>query len=171
MAGAERVIAILDAPFEIADKEGATDAGRVEGAIAFEHVDFSYQEGSPVLKDVNFACGAGKMLALVGPTGVGKTTLTQLISRFYEPTSGRILIDGKDIQGMTLESLRRIGYRPVVQVFTADDAHRSGEVHFLLDTIADHDRFFEKVNVFFQVYDNAGGLAAEPGRVILVAHH
>ncbi len=114
MAGAERVIAILDAPFEIADKDGAKDAGQVEGAITFEHVDFSYQEGSPVLKDVSFECGAGKTLALVGPTGVGKTTLTQLISRFYEPTAGRILIDGKDINDMTIESLRR-NISPVLQ--------------------------------------------------------
>ncbi len=114
LAGAERVLAILDAPFEIADKEGAQDVGRVEGSIAFEHVDFSYQEGSPVLRDVSFKCEAGKMLALVGPTGVGKTTLTQLISRFYEPTSGRILIDGRDITGMTLESLRR-NISPVLQ--------------------------------------------------------
>ena len=114
LAGAERVMTILDAPFEIADREGAEDVGRVEGSITFENVDFSYQEGSPVLQDVSFTCGAGKMLALVGPTGVGKTTLTQLISRFYEPTSGRILIDGKDIQGMTLESLRR-NISPVLQ--------------------------------------------------------
>ena len=114
LAGAERVLDILDAPYEIADKPGAKDAGRVEGAISFEHVDFSYQEGSPVLKDVNFQCGAGKMLALVGPTGVGKTTLTQLISRFYEPTAGRILIDGKDITDMTIESLRR-NISPVLQ--------------------------------------------------------
>ena len=114
MAGAERVIAILDAPFEIADREGAEDVGRVDGAITFEHVDFAYQEGVPVLKDVSFTCGAGKMLALVGPTGVGKTTLTQLISRFYEPTAGRILIDGQDITGMTLESLRR-NISPVLQ--------------------------------------------------------
>ena len=114
LAGAERVMTILDAPFEIADREGAEDIGRVEGSITFENVDFSYQEGSPVLQDVSFTCGAGKMLALVGPTGVGKTTLTQLISRFYEPTSGRILIDGKDIQGMTLESLRR-NISPVLQ--------------------------------------------------------
>ncbi len=114
LAGAERVMTILDAPFEIADKEGAVDAGRVEGSITFEHVDFAYQEGQPVLEDVSFTCGAGKILALVGPTGVGKTTLTQLISRFYEPTSGRILIDGKDIQGMTLESLRR-NISPVLQ--------------------------------------------------------
>ena len=114
LAGAERVMTILDAPFEIDDREGAEDVGRVEGSITFENVDFSYQEGSPVLQDVSFTCGAGKMLALVGPTGVGKTTLTQLISRFYEPTSGRILIDGKDIQGMTLESLRR-NISPVLQ--------------------------------------------------------
>ena len=70
-----------------------------------------------------------------------------------------------------MKRLRSIGYRPVVQVFATDDTYRSGEVHFLLDTIADHNRFFEKINVFFDVYDNAGGLAAESGRVILVAHH
>ena len=114
LAGAERVMTILDAPFEIADREGAKDVGRVEGSITFEHVDFAYQEGSPVLQDVSFRCGAGKMLALVGPTGVGKTTLTQLISRFYEPDKGRILIDGTDIQDMTIESLRR-NISPVLQ--------------------------------------------------------
>ncbi len=114
LAGAERVLTILDAPFEIADKPGAKDIGQVEGSIAFEHVDFSYQEGSPVLKDVSFTCAPGKMLALVGPTGVGKTTLTQLISRFYEPNAGRILIDGKDITGVTLQSLRR-NISPVLQ--------------------------------------------------------
>ena len=114
LAGAERVMTILDAPFEIADREGAKDPGRVEGSITFDHVDFAYQEGSPVLQDVSFRCGAGKMLALVGPTGVGKTTLTQLISRFYEPDKGRILIDGTDIQDMTIESLRR-NISPVLQ--------------------------------------------------------
>ncbi len=114
LAGAERVLAILDAPFEIADKENAGDLGRAAGEITFEHVDFSYQEGSPVLKDVSFRCEAGKMLALVGPTGVGKTTLTQLISRFYEPDAGRILIDGQDISEVTLESLRR-NISPVLQ--------------------------------------------------------
>ena len=114
MAGAERVLAILDAPFEIKDKENAQELTHVQGGIAFEHVNFSYQEGSPVLQDVSFRCEPGKMLALVGPTGVGKTTLTQLISRFYEPTSGRILIDGVDIADATLESLRR-NISPVLQ--------------------------------------------------------
>ncbi|MDD6142191.1 MAG: ABC transporter ATP-binding protein [bacterium] len=97
LAGVERVIDILDAPFEIQDRPGAKDAGRASGSLTFEHVDFSYEEGTPVLKDVSFHCEAGKMLALVGPTGVGKITLTQLISRFYEPSSGRILPDGQDI--------------------------------------------------------------------------
>ncbi len=114
LAGAERVIAILDAPLEIADKDGAVDMGRAEGAITFQHVNFAYQQESPVLQDVSFHCPAGNMLALVGPTGVGKTTLTQLISRFYEPGSGRILVDGKDITEVTLESLRR-NISPVLQ--------------------------------------------------------
>lgn len=114
LAGAERVIDVLDAPFEIQDKPGAKDAGRAAGSLAFEHVDFSYEGGAPVLKDVSFRCEAGKMLALVGPTGVGKTTLTQLISRFYEPSSGRILLDGQDISTLTLESLRR-NISPVLQ--------------------------------------------------------
>ena len=114
MAGAERVLAILDAPSEIRDREGAAVLKNVQGEIAFDHVSFSYGEGVPVLKDVSFVCRPGQMLALVGPTGVGKTTLTQLISRFYEPDSGRILIDGHDIQDVTIESLRE-NISPVLQ--------------------------------------------------------
>lgn len=114
LAGAERVMAVLDTPCEIMDQENAVDMGKAEGSITFEHVSFSYQEDMPVLENVSFHCKPGQMLALVGPTGVGKTTLTQLISRFYEPKSGRILIDGKDIQSVTLESLRR-NISPVLQ--------------------------------------------------------
>ncbi len=114
MAGAERVLDILDAPLEIQDQEGAETLREVQGEITFDHVSFAYGEGAPVLKDVSFVCKPGEMLALVGPTGVGKTTLTQLISRFYEPSSGRILVDGHDIRGVTLESLRR-NISPVLQ--------------------------------------------------------
>ena len=114
MAGAERVLLILDAPVEIQNKEGAQDLEKVEGAIAFENVSFSYERGGQVLDNVSFECKPGMMVALVGPTGVGKTTMTQLISRFYEPTSGRVLIDGKDIQDVTLESLRH-NISPVLQ--------------------------------------------------------
>ena len=114
LAGAERVIVILDAPVEIRNKPEAADLTDVKGDIIFDHVSFSYREDMPVLKDVSFHCPPGKMLALVGPTGVGKTTMTQLISRFYEPASGRILIDGTDIRDVTMESLRRV-ISPVLQ--------------------------------------------------------
>ncbi|MBR4458052.1 MAG: ABC transporter ATP-binding protein [Clostridia bacterium] len=114
MAGAERVLAVLDAPCEIVDKPGAEDLTDVQGDIRFENVSFSYSDDIPVLRQVSFHCEPGKMLALVGPTGVGKTTLTQLISRFYEPTEGRILIDGHDIGSVTVESLRRC-ISPVLQ--------------------------------------------------------
>ncbi len=114
MAGAERVLAILDAPCEIVDKPDAKELKDVRGEITFDHVSFSYDERNPVLRDVSFRCEPGRMLALVGPTGVGKTTLTQLISRFYEPTAGKILIDGNDLNDVTLESLRR-NISPVLQ--------------------------------------------------------
>ncbi len=114
LAGAERVIAILDAPVEIQNKPDAVDLSSASGALDFDHVSFSYEDDIPVLRDISFHCPAGKMLALVGPTGVGKTTLTQLISRFYVPDNGRILVDGVDIQDATIESLRSI-ISPVLQ--------------------------------------------------------
>ena len=107
MAGAERVMTILDAPCEIKDKPEAKPLENVKGGISFDHVSFSYVDGVPVLEDVSFVCEPGQMLALVGPTGVGKTTITQLISRFYEPKTGCNRIDGQDIQNVTIESLRR----------------------------------------------------------------
>ena len=114
MAGAERVLAILDTPCEIQDRPDAVELQNVQGDIRFEHVSFAYDNGIPVLRDVSFHCRPGSMLALVGPTGVGKTTLTQLISRFYEPTGGRILMDECDIRDVTIESLRR-NISPVLQ--------------------------------------------------------
>ena len=114
LAGAERVAAILDTPNEIQDEPGAKDLAEVKGGIAFEHVDFSYEKGVPILKDISFSCKPGQMVALVGPTGVGKTTMTQLIPRFYQPDGGTVRIDGQDVKGVTLSSLRA-NIAPVLQ--------------------------------------------------------
>jgi ABC-type multidrug transport system fused ATPase/permease subunit len=109
LAGAERVMMVLDAPVEIQDREHARDISVAQGSLAFEHVSFYYEttgEQNMVLHDISFSCKPGQMVALVGPTGVGKTTLVSLISRFYEPASGKILLDGIDICDYTLKSLR-----------------------------------------------------------------
>ena len=114
LAGAERVALILDTPSKVTDAPDAVPLTEVKGAVAFEHVSFHYENEVPVLRDISFSCEPGRMVALVGPTGVGKTTLTQLIPRFYDPTEGRILIDGKDIRKVTLSSLRG-SISPVLQ--------------------------------------------------------
>jgi len=106
LAGAERVFEVLDTDPDIRDAPGARTVGRLSGQLSFEHVDFSYKDELPVLEDVSFSIAAGKMLALVGPTGVGKTTVSALIARFYDPKGGRIAMDGIDIRELTLESLR-----------------------------------------------------------------
>ena len=114
LAGAERVTLILETPSAIQNAPDASDIGNVEGSITFENVSFHYSNEIPVLKNISFECTPGMMVALVGPTGVGKTTATQLISRFYDPIEGRILVDGKDIRTVTLESLRH-NISPVLQ--------------------------------------------------------
>lgn len=106
LAGVERVVEILDTPVGIEDAPDAYDLPPVRGNIRFDHIDFSYIQGIPVLSDVNFTIKPGQMIALVGPTGVGKTTMTQLVGRFYDPTAGSVTIDGHDLRGVTLESLR-----------------------------------------------------------------
>lgn len=107
LAGAERVIEILDTPMNIKDLPGAREIGRAQGRIAFEQVSFAYDPKKPVLSEITFTAEPGKMVALVGSTGVGKTTLTQLISRFYDPTAGRVTLDGQDLRELTLSSLHR----------------------------------------------------------------
>jgi ATP-binding cassette subfamily B protein len=107
LASAERVLEILDEEPEVKEAPDATELGRVQGKIEFRNVDFRYVDNIPVLKDISFVVNPGETLALVGPTGVGKTTIASLILRFYDPQSGTVLIDDQDIRGVTLESLRR----------------------------------------------------------------
>lgn len=105
LAGAERVLDILDTPVEITDVPNAQPLTNVKGDIVYDHVSFGYAD-QPVLTDISFHAKPGQMIALVGPTGVGKTTITQLLSRFYDPNKGRVLVDGKDISKVKLSSLR-----------------------------------------------------------------
>ncbi|MBR4342492.1 MAG: ABC transporter ATP-binding protein [Lachnospiraceae bacterium] len=114
LAGAERVTLILDTPSAIQNSLKAHKLENVKGAITFENVSFNYENKIPVLRDISFSCEPGMMVALVGPTGVGKTTTAQLISRFYDVTDGRIMIDGQDVRDVTLESLRH-NISPVLQ--------------------------------------------------------
>lgn len=103
----ERIFETIDEPVLVKDAEGATEMPPIHGDVAFDHVTFSYEPGQPILKDVSFTAKQGESFAVVGPTGAGKTTLVNLLSRFYNVDSGRILIDGTDISGVTIHSLRK----------------------------------------------------------------
>ena len=103
----ERIFETIDEPVVVKDREDAVEMPPIHGDVAFDHVTFSYEPGVPILKDVSFHANQGQSFAVVGPTGAGKTTLVNLLSRFYNVDSGRILIDGVDIAGVTIRSLRK----------------------------------------------------------------
>ena len=102
----ERIFETLDEPVTVDDAENATKMPPIKGDVTFENVTFAYEEGKDVLKNVSFTVKAGESVALVGPTGAGKSTIVNLISRFYNVGQGRVLIDGQDIANVTLHSLR-----------------------------------------------------------------
>ncbi|SET68907.1 ABC transporter ATP-binding protein [Lacrimispora sphenoides] len=108
ISAAERIFDIIDTEAEITDQEGAEILPEVKGEVVFEHVSFAYGDEPDrlILDDVNFSVKPGETIALVGPTGAGKTTIVNLISRFYETTGGKIFVDGHEIKEVTLNSLR-----------------------------------------------------------------
>lgn len=106
LTGAQRVIEILDAPIEVASRPGAKRLKRVAGRIEFDAVSFGYTAGNPVLETIDLAIEPGQVVAVVGATGSGKTSLLNLIPRFYDPTAGRVLIDGRDARHVDLNDLR-----------------------------------------------------------------
>ena len=109
----ERMFELLTVRAKVADRPGAKALRVSEGAIEFEHVSFHYQSERTILEDVSFKIGAGEKVAVAGASGAGKSTLVKLLFRFYDPTGGRVLIDGQDIREVTQDSLRRaIGIVP-----------------------------------------------------------
>ena len=105
IAGAERIFEILDTEPEITDEDGAEELPELEGRVEFDHVTFGYDKEA-VLKDVSFQIQPGETIALVGSTGAGKSTIINLISRFYDANEGKVLLDGYDVKDVTIESLR-----------------------------------------------------------------
>ncbi|MCC8043511.1 MAG: ABC transporter ATP-binding protein/permease [Oscillospiraceae bacterium] len=106
IASLERIFETMDEPVKVTDKENAAAMPKIKGDVSFENVTFSYEEGVHILENLSFDVKAGQSIALVGPTGAGKTTIVSLISRFYDIESGCIKIDGNDISSVTLKSLR-----------------------------------------------------------------
>ncbi|MBS7649440.1 ABC transporter ATP-binding protein, partial [Candidatus Bathyarchaeota archaeon] len=104
---AARIFDVLDKEPEVKDQIEAIDLKNVEGYVKFENVTFGYDHNKPIIMDVSFEVKPGERVAIVGPTGSGKSTLIKLIPRFYDPTSGRILIDGVDIRSVKIKSLRK----------------------------------------------------------------
>jgi ATP-binding cassette subfamily B multidrug efflux pump len=108
LAGAERVFEIIDTPSEPDAAAGSAPPAEVRGHVRFEHVDFAYLPGQPVIRDMSLEALPGQTIALVGPTGAGKTTIINLLTRFYEIDRGRVTIDGRDIRDMPKADLRRL---------------------------------------------------------------
>ena len=107
MASGQRIFEVLDVPLAITDKPSASNPDKVNGAIEFENVTFGYVQNQPILRDISFSIKSGETIALVGPTGSGKTSITSLLHRFYEIGSGAITIDGCDIRDYSKDALGR----------------------------------------------------------------
>jgi ATP-binding cassette subfamily B protein len=107
MSSGQRVFEVLDAETAVEEKAGATDLGEVKGSVRFDNVSFSYDSQQPALREIDFQVKPGQVVALVGASGSGKSTIANLLPRFYDVTKGRITLDDADVRNLTLESLRR----------------------------------------------------------------
>ncbi len=139
MAGGERVINLLNTEPEIQDHPDAVDMPPILGRIQFQGVQFGYREGLPVLRDINLDIPAGTMVALVGPTGAGKTSIASLIARFYDVSDGALLVDGIDIRSVKQRSLRRqmalVSQDPFIFAGSIADNIRFGKPEATMDEV------------------------------------
>lgn len=156
----ERIFETMDEPVKVKDKENASEMPEIKGNVKFDKVCFSYDESAEILHDLSFDIKAGESVALVGPTGAGKTTIVNLISRFYDTTGGRVLIDGQDISEVTLKSLRsQMGIMlqdSVIFSGTVEDNIRYGKLNATSDEIK---RAIKTVRAE-EFIENMGGLSA-----------
>ena len=153
LASAERVFSLLDSKPDITDREGAIDPGSIQGDIEFDHVDFYYKTDKPVLADFCLKVKRGETIALVGPTGGGKSTLVNLVCRFYEPRRGAIKIGGRDYTSLSLQAIQsRIGV--VLQT-----------PHLFSGTIRDNIRY-GRLNATDEQVEQAAGLAGAHGFIV-----
>lgn len=156
----ERIFETMDEPVKVKDKENASEMPEIKGDVKFDKVCFSYDESAEILHDLSFDIKAGESVALVGPTGAGKTTIVNLISRFYDTTGGRVLIDGHDISEVTLKSLRsQMGIMlqdSVIFSGTVEDNIRYGK----LDATSDEIKRAIRTVRAEDFIENMGGLSA-----------
>jgi subfamily B ATP-binding cassette protein MsbA len=164
MAAAERVFEVLDTPETITDRPGARAVEMCGDGISFERVSFHYDQHEPVLKDISFDIKCGEVVALVGPSGAGKTTLFNLLPRFYDPQGGRILVDGCDTRDLSLKSLRGLMGIVTQETFLFHDTIRSNIAYGLSgvpdDTIIEAARManaHEFIRSFPQQYETVVG--------------
>ena len=179
IAGGERIFSLLDEKAEITDKPGAVALPPIEGLVEFNSVSAEYKAGEPVLKNVTFGANPGQMVAIVGPTGAGKTTIINLLPRFYDVTSGAVKIDGHDVRDVTLESLRsQIGI--VLQdTFLFSDTVMNNIRYGRIDATDDEviaaarmvsaDTFIEKMEDGFQTVLGERGSGLSQGQRQLIA--
>jgi len=175
----ERIFETLDEPVDVWDKEGAVDAGVIAGDVEFKNVCFEYEKGQSVLKNVSFNIKKGQSVALVGETGSGKSTIVNLISRFYNVDDGMVFIDGKDINSLTLKSIRSNMGVMLQDSFifsgTIADNVRYGKLDATLDEVKQAcrivcaDKFIEKMPDGYDTVVSESGGSLSQGEKQLIA--
>ncbi len=175
----ERIFETMDEPIKVSDKEGAEELPPIEGNVEFNNVTFAYDESKTVLENLSFSVKKGESVALVGPTGAGKTTIVNLISRFYDVTDGAVLIDGHNARDVTLRSLRsQMGIMlqdSVIFSGTVADNIRYGKLDADMDEIIKAcetvraDEFIRELPGGYDTMINEGGTMLSQGQKQLIA--